>query len=641
MSLRKSLKLVVAAFTCIVVTTLNAQYVSTTTTSPQNVAGLLALVGPYEYTTTNLNQAATAQTLRDLAPISVKDFGATGNGSTNDYTAIAAALSYATADNVCLYFPEGTYVYDSQLTWNTTATLCMRGAGMTQVHLYYKGAAPTIDSGFYVHDTAPTYTSVDISDISFVSNANASYAFHAVQIGGPSTMRNVGFNGGAVSAFEGDNWNGQGDLDNLNAGSYIGVSPGCVNGLTFDSGPPGTNPSGQFVLNMPTVGYCKGIGLNFISVGQVTVLNAQIGGNGQSLVLGSNSEQNTFVGGLYETGSSSTANITVNGPQNKFVNIEMSNQGGTNSLFISGTQNVFEGLETGTGTISIGRGATQTVFRELFEASSSVTLTDSGAGTTIDNVYNVNNSGPMPNIPQQQHPVINAESGAFGTYDPIVNGDGQWYSSNASTVTNIFTFPFAHTEGKAWTAILTGQFAIAGAGIVPSAAVPVTVMISDASPTVTVVSGYSITFSVNATTGFFQMVSGGSYLSEFTGQIVFTPYSGVSAGSGPTVSIALPAAIQAIGFKAAGKTFTVAGCGTATGLVGGSTAGKFVAGSTFCTPIVTTGVNATNGYSCWMNDQTTSTVKFQQTGYTTTTATFTATGTLGATDIINFGCMEF
>jgi hypothetical protein len=91
----------------------------------------------------------------------------------------------------------------------------------------------------------------------------------------------------------------------------------------------------------------------------------------------------------------------------------------------------------------------------------------------------------------------------------------------------------------------------------------------------------------------------------------------------------------------AGTTFSVTGCGTATSLVGGSTAGKFVAASATCTPVVTTGLTVTNGYSCWMSDHTTSSVKFQETAYTTTTITFTATGTLGATDTIDFGCLAF
>jgi hypothetical protein len=99
--------------------------------------------------------------------------------------------------------------------------------------------------------------------------------------------------------------------------------------------------------------------------------------------------------------------------------------------------------------------------------------------------------------------------------------------------------------------------------------------------------------------------------------------------------------VNAPGFRSQGTIFSVTGCGTATSLVGGSTAGKFVAAQTACTPVVTTNLTAPNGYSCWMNDRTTTTVKFQETASTQTTVTFTATGTLGGTDTIDFGCLEY
>lgn len=92
---------------------------------------------------------------------------------------------------------------------------------------------------------------------------------------------------------------------------------------------------------------------------------------------------------------------------------------------------------------------------------------------------------------------------------------------------------------------------------------------------------------------------------------------------------------------AGGSVFSVAGCGTATSLTGFSLTGQFTGGSATCTPVVTTGLTAPHGYSCRMNDQTTATALFRQTANTTTTATFTAGGVVGATDVINFSCDEF
>ena len=106
-------------------------------------------------------------------------------------------------------------------------------------------------------------------------------------------------------------------------------------------------------------------------------------------------------------------------------------------------------------------------------------------------------------------------------------------------------------------------------------------------------------------------------------------------------SVAASGVMSAPGYTSIGTTFTVSGCGTSTGLTGGSTAGQFTGGSATCTPVITTNLTAPHGYSCWMNDQTTATALFRQTANTTTTITFTAAGTVGATDVINFGCMEY
>jgi len=64
---------------------------------------------------------ATARTLLSKVAdtISVKDFGATGNGTSNDYTSIAAAISYSTTYGGNVYFPaaaSGLYGTQSQIT---------------------------------------------------------------------------------------------------------------------------------------------------------------------------------------------------------------------------------------------------------------------------------------------------------------------------------------------------------------------------------------------------------------------------------------------------------------------------------------------------------------------------------------------
>jgi hypothetical protein len=50
-------------------------------------------------------------------PINVRWFGAAGDGSTNDQTAIDAAITYCVANNRTLEFPDGTYLHGGTINW--------------------------------------------------------------------------------------------------------------------------------------------------------------------------------------------------------------------------------------------------------------------------------------------------------------------------------------------------------------------------------------------------------------------------------------------------------------------------------------------------------------------------------------------
>lgn len=72
--------------------------------------------------------------------LSVKDFGATGDGTTDDSTAIQNAITQAVAVNAEVYFPAGTYVADN-LSYSGSTPIKLRGAHRQASVLKHKASA--------------------------------------------------------------------------------------------------------------------------------------------------------------------------------------------------------------------------------------------------------------------------------------------------------------------------------------------------------------------------------------------------------------------------------------------------------------------------------------------------------------------
>jgi parallel beta-helix repeat protein len=86
--------------------------------------------------------------------VSVKDFGAVGNGSTDDTTAIQTCLNYCAASGQMTYFPAGTYVVSSLTAVNGSAGIycdgTIRGKGVAAVATLVLGSAadPVANASF-------------------------------------------------------------------------------------------------------------------------------------------------------------------------------------------------------------------------------------------------------------------------------------------------------------------------------------------------------------------------------------------------------------------------------------------------------------------------------------------------------------
>ncbi len=97
------------------------------------------------------------------------------------------------------------------------------------------------------------------------------------------------------------------------------------------------------------------------------------------------------------------------------------------------------------------------------------------------------------------------------------------------------------------------------------------------------------------------------------------------------------------GLQSSGAKFTTTGC-SISATVGGATAGRYTSGTTgSCAAVITfggaVGVTATNGWTCWANDETN--IADKQTVTASTTTTVTITGTTVSGDVIDFGCMGY
>jgi hypothetical protein len=382
--------------------------ISSTATSQQTMAG--PLNGPsasfsgnltaanitsssYDSSTGSHLHVATEQNVRNAASVSIKEFGAVGDGVTDDTVALKAALSYEFANDGCIYFPIGAYMTKAALVWDTNKVLCLIGERSTASYIDYMGT-DAVDATLLVQNTTVSangyYAAVEFRNIGFAANTHASYALHAVQVGPPAQLDNVDFMGGSVSAFEGDIWNGQADLRNLrvSAVAFWPVTGGtCVNGITFGGGFfRGTSnylPSGQFSMETPTVEGCTGVGLNFANAGSITVSNAQIAGNHQQLYLNCtscNANGNFFAEILLEDcvagstchGGSSSVSSAVYGSGNVFIGMNS----GWNPFLIYGSRNQFLGRNEFTPVVESG--AVGNIFENNYINPGS---SDSGTGT--------------------------------------------------------------------------------------------------------------------------------------------------------------------------------------------------------------------------------------------------------------------
>jgi hypothetical protein len=133
---------------------------------------LADLGGGFIQAGTGAVQRTVESKLQDV--VSVKDFGAVGDGVADDYSAIAAARDYclSTSPYKQLFFPPGTYKITQKLTFATPG-LSVLGAGKRSSTIHFTGSGIAIEFTDANPNNGAFAFGSEIQDISIKGNAGA------------------------------------------------------------------------------------------------------------------------------------------------------------------------------------------------------------------------------------------------------------------------------------------------------------------------------------------------------------------------------------------------------------------------------------------------------------------------------------
>ena len=366
------------------------------------------------------------QKLQDL--VSVKDFGATGNGTTDDTTAIQAAIYYAQTNGGCVYLPAGIYIISSSLNVQINSgglpllrpSICGDGAGATTI-LQTANASGIVVTG-YVSNPADY---MDLEDFTLQSNAVGGYG-NGISF---SDSAFVNIDNVEVLGWE----NGVYGIDALSMTFTRLVSRFNINGFRFESSGSGTGytsePNAITMLGC-TIGNNTNYGGWVVGAGTFTFVGGSIESNGESTTTLSTKWglRITNSGGNFDQQSANGFNLQ---------GVYFEGNGGQANLWIeqSVSRPGVTGAVVGCSFVVLGSSyPAASVYLAATNSAYAFPIAFTGCGWSGLNVYTPSATRPTINNVSSVYPLALTGCSFYSTTDQYKQGAPNRYEGNVEAI---------------------------------------------------------------------------------------------------------------------------------------------------------------------------------------------------------------
>lgn len=228
----------------------------------------------YTQTANGTGVSRTLQTKLDDI-ISAKDYGALGNGSNNDTTALNLWIAAVAAVGKCGWWPAGVYKTTANVGI-ANSTICIRGEGRNQTTLSYQGSG---------------------TGLNIMSFIGSSCCYNGSELSGFGIVSTTTMTGGYALDLK---YQGYGSLNDILIGGAASDSENLYNGIYFNNVTVFQYTGGDLLVSNDNIDINSGLEISFDQIFAASVGNSavHIGGNTGGIYFGYFSVECGGVGGV-------------------------------------------------------------------------------------------------------------------------------------------------------------------------------------------------------------------------------------------------------------------------------------------------------------------------------------------------------